>query len=48
MQHYFLKLNPPRKSFMKDMTEDERKIMQKHVAYWAYKWHPMTAVTNQN
>jgi uncharacterized protein YciI len=35
MQHYFLKLNPPRKSFMKDMTEDERKIMQKHVAYWA-------------
>ena len=20
---------------MKDMTEDERKIMQKHVAYWA-------------
>jgi uncharacterized protein len=35
MQHYFLKLNPPRKSFMQDMTEDERKIMQQHVAYWA-------------
>jgi hypothetical protein len=35
MQHYFLKLNPQRKSFMRDMTEDERKIMQKHVAYWA-------------
>jgi hypothetical protein len=35
MQHYFLKLNPPRKSFMQDMTEDERKIMQRHVAYWA-------------
>ena len=35
MEHYFLKLNPPRKSFMKDMTEDERKIMQKHVTYWA-------------
>jgi hypothetical protein len=34
IQHYFLKLNPPRKSFMLDMTEDERKIMQQHVAYW--------------
>jgi uncharacterized protein len=31
---YFLKLNPPRSSFMKDMTEAERIIMQKHVAYW--------------
>ena len=35
IQHYFLKLNPPRKSFMQDMTEDEKMIMQKHVAYWA-------------
>ena len=35
MQHYFLKLNPPRKSFMQDMTEDERGIMKQHVAYWA-------------
>jgi uncharacterized protein len=35
MQHYFLKLNPPRKSFMQDMTEDERRIMKQHVAYWA-------------
>ena len=35
IQHYFLKLNPPRKSFMQDMTGDERKIMQQHVAYWA-------------
>lgn len=32
---YFLKLIPPRQSFMKDMTEDERMIMQSHVAYWA-------------
>jgi uncharacterized protein YciI len=32
---YFLKLNPPRTGFMSDMTEDERIIMQKHVAYWA-------------
>jgi hypothetical protein len=32
---FFLKLNPPRASFMMDMTEEERTIMQKHVAYWA-------------
>jgi len=32
---YFLKLNPPRPTFTFDMTEEERKIMQKHVAYWA-------------
>jgi uncharacterized protein YciI len=35
IRHYFLKLNPPRTSFMQDMTEAERRIMQKHVAYWA-------------
>src|SRR5512133_3966748 len=33
--HYFLKLNPPRNTFMKDMTAEEKKIMQSHVAYWA-------------
>ncbi len=32
---YFLKLNPPRSTFMTDMTDDEKRIMQKHVAYWA-------------
>jgi len=32
---YFLKLNPPRSTFMNDMTDVERSIMQKHVAYWA-------------
>ena len=34
-KNFFLKLNPPRASFMHDMTDDERNIMQKHVAYWA-------------
>jgi uncharacterized protein YciI len=34
-KHFFLKLNPPRPSFTKDMSEEERNIMQKHVAYWA-------------
>lgn len=32
---FFLKLNPPRPSFTVDMTEAERNIMLKHVAYWA-------------
>ncbi len=32
--NFFLKLNPPRASFMKDMTEAERAIMAQHVAYW--------------
>ncbi len=34
MQQYFLKLNPPRASFMVDMTLEEKEIMQRHVAYW--------------
>jgi uncharacterized protein YciI len=33
-KHYFLKLNPPRASFIKDMTSEEREIMQRHVEYW--------------
>ena len=32
---FFLKLNPPRASFMADMTEEERSIMKQHVDYWA-------------
>lgn len=32
---FFLKLNPPRASFMTDMTDAEKSVMQKHVAYWA-------------
>ncbi|HMG83958.1 MAG TPA: YciI family protein [Ferruginibacter sp.] len=32
---FFLKLNPPRPSFGLDMTDDERAVMQNHVAYWA-------------
>ncbi len=34
MMQYFLKLNPPRPTFMMDMTADEKATMQKHVAYW--------------
>ena len=32
---YFLKLNPPRPSFTVDTSDEERGVMQKHVAYWA-------------
>ena len=33
-KNFFLKLNPPRSSFMFDMTNEERTIMEQHVAYW--------------
>ncbi len=32
--YYFLKLNPPRSTFMNDMSPEERSIMLKHVEYW--------------
>jgi uncharacterized protein len=32
--HYTLYLNPPRPTFMQDMTDEERAIMQKHIGYW--------------
>jgi hypothetical protein len=34
LQHYFLKLNPPRASFTLDMTTEERAVMLAHVQYW--------------
>lgn len=32
-QYYFLKLTPPRPTFVQDMTDDEKALMQKHVVY---------------
>ncbi|MCW3118681.1 MAG: hypothetical protein JWM28_2763 [Chitinophagaceae bacterium] len=32
--HFYLKLNPPRPTFIMDMSDEERAIMQNHVAYW--------------
>ena len=32
--HFFLKLNPPRATFISVMTEEERNIMLQHVEYW--------------
>jgi uncharacterized protein YciI len=34
-KYFFLKLLPPRSSFMTDMTADERATMLSHIAYWA-------------
>jgi uncharacterized protein len=33
-KHFFLKLNPPRASFVQDMTDEEKAIMGRHVQYW--------------
>jgi len=35
MEHYLLKLNPPRPTFQADMTEEERALMGRHVTYWS-------------
>ncbi|HEY6160303.1 MAG TPA: YciI family protein [Bacteroidia bacterium] len=31
---FFLKLNPPRPTFMLDMNKEERALMLQHIAYW--------------
>ncbi len=33
-KYFALKLIAPRPTFAQDMTDDERQIMQQHVAYW--------------
>ena len=33
-KNFFMKLNPPRSTFMADMTDEERAIMKEHVQYW--------------
>ena len=35
MNYFLLKLIPPRPTFVQDMTEQERKTMHEHVAYWS-------------
>ncbi len=32
--HFLIRLIPPRPSFAQDMTDEERQLMQQHVAYW--------------
>ena len=33
-QHYFFKLIPPRPTFMQDMTDNERRLMDEHGRYF--------------
>jgi hypothetical protein len=33
-KYFVLKLIPPRPTFAQDMTEEEKKIMKEHGAYW--------------
>ena len=33
-KHFFVKLIPPRSTFITDMTDPEKSIMQQHVIYW--------------
>jgi len=33
-KHFFVKLVPPRPTFVMDMTDSERAVMQQHVVYW--------------
>jgi uncharacterized protein len=35
MEHYLLRLNPPRPTFQADATEEEQELMGRHVAYWS-------------
>ena len=42
---FFLKLNPPRASFMLDMTDEEKSIMHQHVVYWTPYLKDGTLVT---
>ncbi|HTV58073.1 MAG TPA: YciI family protein [Verrucomicrobiae bacterium] len=33
--HFLVKLIPPRTSFALDMSDEERRLMQRHVEYWS-------------
>ena len=44
MPHFFLKLIPPRPTFVADMTEAERAAMQRHADYLAVQLQNGTGV----
>lgn len=43
-QYYFFKLIPPRPTFPFDMSEQEKEIMNRHVAYWTDLMQKRTVV----
>src|SRR5262245_44022097 len=34
LKTFFCRLNPPRATFVQDMTEAEKGVMQQHLVYW--------------
>jgi uncharacterized protein len=34
MNHFFCRLNPPRRTFAEDMSDVEAKLMMRHAEYW--------------
>jgi uncharacterized protein YciI len=44
MPYFHLRLKGPRPSFAFDMTEDEKQLMQRHIAYWMELIAARTAV----
>ena len=34
MSHFLCRLNPPRPTFLADMTEDEARMMRRHREFW--------------
>jgi uncharacterized protein YciI len=39
-KHYYFKLIPPRPSFPRDMTAEEKAVMQRHSAYFGEQFEP--------
>ncbi len=34
MKYFLFRLTPPRRTFMNDMTDKERRLMQEYAVYW--------------
>ncbi len=43
-RYFLIRLLPPRPTFMEDMTEEERRVMSEHVAYWTHLLEETVAV----
>ena len=41
---FFIKATGPRPTFVSDMTDEERKVMNEHVAYWTGLFERGTAI----
>ena len=43
-KHFFVKLVPPRPTFIMDMTDSEKATMQEHIVYWRTLLEKGTAI----